>query len=108
MFVEKAVAHALVADDHLLSVKGSHDPFDQAGAGENDIGPLGLQAGNLFALRDGLVVKKAHLAPHVHRVVVPEHRTALVGEIADGIVLVSATAPAPVGAEGARRVGKPV
>jgi len=67
-------------------MKESHDPLDQAGAGENDISPLGLQAGNLFALRDALVVKKAHLAPHVHHVVVPEHRTALVGEIADGVV----------------------
>ena len=40
MFVKQAVAHALVADDHLPRVKQSHDPFDQAGAGENHIGPL--------------------------------------------------------------------
>ena len=66
------------------------------------------QASNAFALRDGVVVKKTHLAPHVHRAVVFEQRTALVGEIADGVVTVSATAPAPVGVEGARRVGKPV
>ncbi len=67
-------------------MKESHDPLDQASAGENHFGALGLQAGNLFALRDGLVVKKAHLAPHVHRAVVLKHRTALVGEIADGVV----------------------
>jgi len=53
-------------------------------------------------------VKKTRPAPPVHRLVVFEHRVALVGGIADGIVVVSATAPAPVGAEGARRVGNPV
>ena len=108
LFVKQAVAHALIADDHLLRMKESHDRLDQASAGKDHVGPLGLQAGNLFALGDGLVVKKTHLAPHVHRVVVFEHRTALVGEIADGIVHVSATAPPPVGAQGARGVGNPV
>jgi len=52
-------------------------------------------------------VKKTHLAPHVHRVVGLEHRIALLSEIADGIVLVSVTVPALVGAEGARGVGNP-
>ena len=88
-------------------MKVSHDSLDRAGAGKDHIGLLGLQAGNLFALRDGLVVKKTHLAPHVHRVVGLEHRIALLSEIADGIVLVSVTVPALVGAEGARGVGNP-
>ena len=37
-----------------------------------------------------------------------EHRTALVGDIADGVVPVPATGLALVGAEGPRNVGKPV
>src|SRR3972149_10972859 len=64
LFVEQAVAHALIADDHVLRMKESHDPLDQASAGENDIGPLALHAGNIFALGDGLVAEKARLAPH--------------------------------------------
>jgi len=40
MFVKQAVAHALIADDHLPRVKESHDPLDQASAGENHVGPL--------------------------------------------------------------------
>jgi len=64
LFVKQAVAHALIADDHVLRMKESHDPLDQASASENHIGPLGLQAGNLFALVDSLLAKKARLAPH--------------------------------------------
>lgn len=44
----------------------------------------------------------------VHQVVVLEHRTALAGDIAGGVVPVPATGLALVGAEGARSVGKPV
>ena len=48
LFAVQAVAHASIADNHLLRRKESHDPVDQAGAGKDHIGPLGLQAGNLF------------------------------------------------------------
>jgi hypothetical protein len=53
-------------------------------------------------------VKKAHLTPHVHRAVVLEHRTALAGDIGDGVVSVSSTRLTVVGAGGARSLGKPV
>jgi len=106
MLVEKTVTHALVADDHLRRAEENHDPFDQAGAGENHIRPFGFQTGNLFALGDILVEEKSRLPSYVPRVPVLQHRATLIGEVADGIVLVGATGPALAGVEGDRGVGK--
>src|SRR5215470_3907269 len=61
--VKQTVAHPLVADDDLLDAQESHDSFNHGGARENDVGSLGLKAGDGFSLSNGFPLKKVYLTP---------------------------------------------
>jgi hypothetical protein len=61
-FVKQSIAHSVIADDDTLGMIARHNPFNQAGAGENDIGSLRLKAGDLPALGNRSSLKALALA----------------------------------------------
>src|SRR5262245_42431855 len=63
--MKQAVTHAVVAHDRLIYMKKTHNPLDQSCARKNDIRSLGLQAVDLFTLRNCFALVKCDLAPNL-------------------------------------------
>src|SRR5919198_3659095 len=63
--MKEPVSDTLVAHDNLFRAKENHHPLYQESSGENHIGPLWLQTGNLSALRDRLSLEESNLPLHL-------------------------------------------
>lgn len=59
--MEQTVAYALIADNHCFRVPRCHNPFEQRGAGKNNVGPFWFEANDALSFRDGFFSQRQDL-----------------------------------------------